>query len=824
MKITTLLFTTAGIHALCLAAASAADEKQLFQSPLVTTATPGHAVDIDCDLKGGKKLFLIVTDGGDGPASDWANWMEPRIVVNGVEQKLTDLKWKAASSDWGKATVGANVDGKPMRVAGEAIAYGIGVHANSVLEYDLPEGATRFIAKGGIDNAGSDQGTGSSVKFFVYNAQPNLAVIGAKPSTGGGSGGGGGGGQGNLSPEDSLAKLEFAEGLEVSLMAAEPLLLSPSNTDVDARGRVWVCEVVNYRSHSGKRPEGDRILILEDTDADGVLDKQTVFYQGTDMMSPHGICVLGETIIVSVGDKVLRFTDTNGDDVPDSKDIMFSGLSGDQHDHGIHAFTFGPDGKLYFNFGDAGHQLLDKDGKPVIDAAGNEIKKDSKLYQAGMVFRCDIDGSNIETLGWNFRNNWQVTVDSFGTIWQSDNDDDGHKAVRINYVMEFGNYGFKDELTGAGWQDLRTNRETEIPSRHWHINDPGVMPNMLITGAGSPAGITIYEGELLPGVFHNQIIHCDPGPNVVRAYPRENDGAGYSAEMLPILTGTGDRWFRPSGVNVAPDGSLIVADWYDPGVGGHGMGDLDKGRIYRVAPPGSIYSVPKFDFTTADGAAEALKNPAYSVRYLAWTALHGMGAKAEPALLKLWKSDNPVHKARALWLLGKIEGKGDQYVTAATRDANSDIRIVGLRLARQLKPDVTGVVKTLVDDVSPQVRRECAIALRDDKSPEAAALWAELAAQHDGKDRWYLEALGIGAAGQWDAFLAAYLAKVNNDISTPAARDIVWRSRAEKTPDLLVSILKDKATKEEAKPRYMRAFDFQTGPNKEKALMSLLED
>jgi hypothetical protein len=72
-----------------------------------------------------------------------------------------------------------------------------------------------------------------------------------------------------------------------------------------------------------------------------------------------------------------------------------------------------------------------------------------------MVFRCELDGSNVETLAWNFRNNWEVAVDSFGTMWQSDNDDDGNKGVRINYVMEFGNYGYSDEMTGAGWQTPR---------------------------------------------------------------------------------------------------------------------------------------------------------------------------------------------------------------------------------------------------------------------------------------------------------------------------------------------------------------------------------
>ena len=72
----------------------------------------------------------------------------------------------------------------------------------------------------------------------------------------------------------------------------------------------------------------------------------------------------------------------------------------------------------------------------------------------------------------------------FGTIWQSDNDDDGNRGVRINYVMEHGNYGYRDEVTGAGWQVNRTNMEAEVPLRHWHLNDPGVVPNLLQTGPG----------------------------------------------------------------------------------------------------------------------------------------------------------------------------------------------------------------------------------------------------------------------------------------------------------------------------------------------------
>lgn len=618
-----------------------------------------------------------------------------------------------------------------------------------------------------------------------------------------------------------LAALDVAEGLEATLFAAEPLMLNPTNIDIDHRGRVWVCEVQNYRGRQGTRPEGDRILILEDTDGDGQADKKTVFYQGNDIDSAVGICVLGNRVIVSCSPLVMVLIDDDGDDRADRKEILFSNTGEKQHDHSAHAVVFGPDGKLYWNFGNTGHAVHDKDGQIVVDTAGNEVRDNARPYRQGMAFRCNPDGSEFEVLGHNFRNNYELAVDSFGTIWQSDNDDDGNRGVRINYVMEFGNYGYTDEMTGAGWRTPRTNMEVEIADRHWHQNDPGVVPNFVHTGNGSPTGILVYEGALLPQIFQNQVIHCDAGPNIVRAYPATDDGAGYKGEIKEILHGARDNWFRPSDVAVAPDGSLIIADWYDPGVGGHGMGDVDRGRLFRVAPPGAKYTLPRFDFSTAEGAVEALKSPSTGARNLAWIKLHEMGRQAEPALQKLYTADNPRYRARALWLLGKIEGRGPHYVQQAITDQDANLRIVGLRLARQLKLDVIPLVQKLARDRSPQVRRECAIALRHHQSPEASELWAELALQHDGQDRWYLEALGIGADQQWDAFLTAWLARVGDKWDTPAGRDLLWRSRAEKTPEYLVRIISNPTTSADELPRYFRAFDFQQGEPKQRAIVEL---
>jgi hypothetical protein len=287
----------------------------------------------------------------------------------------------------------------------------------------------------------------------------------------------------------------------------------------------------------------------------------------------------------------------------------------------------------------------------------------------------------VEVLGQNFRNPFEVAVDSYGTLWQSDNDDDGNRGVRINYVMEHGNFGYKDEMTNASWQQKRTNLEDSIPLRHWHLNDPGVVPNLLQTFAGSPTGIVVYEGSLLPKEFHNQIIHTDAGPNVVRSYPVKKQGAGYSAEIINILKGEKDQWFRPADVCVAPDGSLIVADWYDPGVGGHQAGDQTKGRIYRVAPDGSNYSTPAQSYTSASGAVQALQSPNLSTRYKAWTALQAMGEKAIPELESLWTSSpNSKMRARAFWALIKMKGAStEKYIQQAAQQNIPELKIMALR-------------------------------------------------------------------------------------------------------------------------------------------------
>lgn len=615
-------------------------------------------------------------------------------------------------------------------------------------------------------------------------------------------------GQGKLlTPEQALEKLEVAEGLQVVTFASDPEIVSISNIDVDHRGRVWACESMNYRGHRGKRPEGDRILILEDINGDGVSDKTTVFYQGTDVDIAMGLCVLGNKAIVACAPDILLLEDTNGDDRADKKSVLFTSDAVFQHDHSLHSFVFGPDGRFYGNFGNTGRALRSPGGKILLDRMGLPIRADGKPYWGGMVFRSDRTFKEVEVLGHNFRNNYEATVDSFGGVWQSDNDDDGNLAVRLNYILAGGNYGYLDEFTGERWMTPRIGAHPHRGKRHWHLNDPGAMPNVIETGNGAPTGVTVYEGDLLPDIMQDQVIFCEAGGHVVWSLPVTPDGAGFTATKVDILRSP-DPNFRPTDAAVAPDGSLFISDWYDPVIGGFQQADTKRGRIYWIAPKGHAYRPKHQEIDDLDAAIASLRNPNYCTRYLAWIHLHQAGAAAELPLSRMLSDKNPRMRARALWLLGQIPGREKHYIDAALQDADQGIRIVGLRLADLHGNLLFETIERLTNDEASHVRAECAVLLRSLRSSGAVELWAQLARTYEAGDRWFLEALGIGADGKWDACMAA--------LGEGIHPDLIWRSRGANTPALLAERIQ---AQPEGSERYLRAFDFQAdGPIKNAAL------
>ena len=140
-------------------------------------------------------------------------------------------------------------------------------------------------------------------------------------------------------------------GLEATVWASEPEMVNPTNIDIDERGRIWVCEGANYRAFK-TRDEGDRILILEDANHTGHCDTVKVFVQDTKLQSPLGICKIGNKLYVAQSPNVMVYTIDEATDKPVGEpEILFTGFGGVNHDHGVHAAVFGPDGRIYFNCG-----------------------------------------------------------------------------------------------------------------------------------------------------------------------------------------------------------------------------------------------------------------------------------------------------------------------------------------------------------------------------------------------------------------------------------------------------------------------------------------
>ncbi|MSR62884.1 MAG: DUF1080 domain-containing protein [Planctomycetes bacterium] len=412
-------------------------------------------------------------------------------------------------------------------------------------------------------------------------------------------------------PSDLSADFEVPEGLAVTLWAETPQLYNPTAMDVDAQGRVWVTEAVNYRRWDGRNPGftragGDRVVILEDTDGDGRCDSSRVFAQDAELVAPLGICVLGERVLVSCSPSILEFQDRNGDgDALDAgeKSVFLTGFGGHDHDHGVHSLVPGYDGRLYFTTGNAGpHIVTDKSGwtlrsgsvyrdggAEVADNKPGLVSDDGRVYTGGMMLSVNPDGTKLRVEAHNFRNPYELALDPAGNIYTFDNDDEV-VTCRVSWVLPGGNYGFFSADGSRTWRaDARPGQATFVAQ--WHQDDPGVVTSGTLTGGGGPTGVLVYEHKELRPWFGGQFLAADAGRGTVFAFQPRAAGAGIELEPRPALIASSAkretesaRWFRPSDVCVGVDGSLFVADWYDPGVGGHAMGDPKcNGRILRIA-------------------------------------------------------------------------------------------------------------------------------------------------------------------------------------------------------------------------------------------------
>jgi len=577
---------------------------------------------------------------------------------------------------------------------------------------------------------------------------------------------------------------EAPDGLEVRLWASAPLLENPTNMDVDHHGRIWVTEGVNYRGKARRRPEGDRVVVLEDRDGDGVAETSTVFVQEPFLVSPLGIAVFDNVVVVSQPPEMIVYTDVDRDlkfnPQVDTREVRLSGFQGRNHDHSLHSVTAGPDGRWYWNSGNCGAVFTDRSGYTFrITSSYMDPKRvagtasdDGHVYVGGFTARMNPDGSDVEIIGHNYRNSYEQTVTSFGDVFQSDNDDP--PACRVSHILEYGNAGFSSRDGQRSWRaDQRRGQSTQVAE--WRQEDPGTMPAGDVYGGGSPTGVAFYENGALDPKWSGLLLTCEPGRNTVFGYFPERRGASFELERFDFLTTnsehkfvgsdfTGGRWdgqlhtqFRPSDVCVGSDGAIYVADWFDGRVGGHQtLDEARAGAIYRVARPDHEVKPPAPDVEESWWPAWALMSPAVNVRFLGLNKIYELGGDAAPLLDLVAQSQaNDYVKARATWARALL---GDEQRAEVARDIeaeDAEQRLLAFRALRNAGEDVVALAQQLCQDPSPFVRASVATALRGATSDQAIHALVEIARRFDATDRAYLDALGIGCTGKEDAVYRA---------------------------------------------------------------------
>lgn len=570
-----------------------------------------------------------------------------------------------------------------------------------------------------------------------------------------------------------------AKDLQIEIWATTPQIYSPVAMDVDAQGRVWATEGINYKQ-AGRVTAGDSIIVIEDKDGDGKADSSHVFVTEKDIRpAPLGIAVFDNKVVLSATPSIIVYTDVNRNAVfdpgSDTREVFLTGFKGDYADHTLHAVVGGPSGQWYFSHGNMGLDVKTKDGRHYVAGSyynsGAELigrkSWDGQLYVGGMAFHINPDGTGLTPVGENLRNTMDMSVTSFGDIFQSDNDDPAN--CRVTWLMEHGNLGYADIEDGSkpweevakswdevakSWERPKGSEHTNFRSSgsHWRQSYPGVQPAGNVYGIGSPVGSVFIEGTELGDESSGQYLVVDMVLRQIMACrPQVRDAGVEIGKLSPFLSLKKDhegQFFLPTDLALLPDGSLLLADFYN---------DTSRrtnqipGTIYRISRRGAkMPAAAKTDFDTTDGLVASLRSPVVNARSHAALLLKAKADEATPALIAFFeKESNPFIKARAIWPLAYAAPTGRAWVTKLLTTGDENQRIAAFRALREADPaGLLAHAKVAAEDASPALRREVALALHDVPFEQMKDIAAQLIAGYNGKDRFYVEALGAAAAAK----------------------------------------------------------------------------
>lgn len=390
----------------------------------------------------------------------------------------------------------------------------------------------------------------------------------------------------HLSPENAVARMTVADGFEVTVTAAEPLVRQPVAIEFDDRGRLWVIQYLQYPNPNGlervqvdrfsrtkydrvpdpppKGPRGaDRITILEDTDGDGRMDASRDFVDGLNLATGFAFGH-GGVFVLNVP-YLLFYPDRDRNDIPDGNpEVLLTGFGMEDAHSVANSLTWGPDGWLY------GCQ--------------------------GSTVTANIRGIEFQQGVWRYHpitKQFELFCEGGGNAWGLDFDRTG----RLFYSTNYGGYVMCHGVPGGYY--------VKSFGKHGALHNPHAygyfehVPHQNFRGGHVTVGGIVYQGDAFPESFRGKYIAGDLLGHGVYWHNFEPRGSTVQTSHGGELLVANDPWFAPTDLTMGPDGAIYVADWHDARTA-HPDPDADwdrsNGRIYRIAPKGLKPALP-IDFS-----------------------------------------------------------------------------------------------------------------------------------------------------------------------------------------------------------------------------------
>jgi putative heme-binding domain-containing protein len=487
-----------------------------------------------------------------------------------------------------------------------------------------------------------------------------------------------------LAGDDAISKMKIGKGLKIDLFASEkdfPELAKPVQMTFDTRGRLWVAVWPSYPHWKPKEEMNDKLLILEDTKATGKADKCTVF--ADHLNCPTGFAFYNGGVLVAQAPDLLFLKDTHGAGKADYRERMLCGLDSADTHHTANSFQFDPGGALYFQEGTFHHSQVESPYGPP-----------QRCANAG-VFRYEPRSQKFEVY---------VTYPF---------------ANPHGHVFDYWGQDFVYDGTGANpYHAALFSGHMDFPHKH-------AQPPQVYQQRTRPCpGVEILSSRHFPPDFQGNLLVANVigDQGILRYKVADNDSSFAGTELEPIVMSS-DPNFRPSAVEIGPDGAIYFLDWQNPIIGHmqHHLRDPSRdrihGRIYRVTYEGRpLLKAPAIAGEPIENLLDLLKEPEDRVRYRAKIELGGRDSHQVIAAATKWL-DN-LDKNDANYEHNLLEGLWvHQYHNVVNVDLLQRLlharyfqaRAAAARVLcywRDRVPEALEIFKKLAADPHPRVRLE----------------------------------------------------------------------------------------------------------------------